>query len=132
MVFWRQVRGAISALKYYRGLPKLPSEFYVPSTRSADVLDFLRFVFGFQVCNIVVIVCMSFTCVHEDCPTFNNVFLFSRDPRMKSTYLSEGHFHPIISVVLKTGWFMMKDLVIKTMDRTSQSLHLKNKVERYD
>ncbi|CAA7410669.1 unnamed protein product [Spirodela intermedia] len=48
----REVRGAISSLKFHRGLPKLPSEFYVSSTRSADMLDFLRYVFGFQEDNV--------------------------------------------------------------------------------
>ncbi|MQL91246.1 hypothetical protein Taro_023861 [Colocasia esculenta] len=47
-----EVRAAISSLKYYRGLPKLPSEFSIPSTRSSDILDFLHCVFGFQKDNV--------------------------------------------------------------------------------
>uniref|UniRef100_A0A1D1Z005 1,3-beta-glucan synthase n=1 Tax=Anthurium amnicola TaxID=1678845 RepID=A0A1D1Z005_9ARAE len=47
-----EVRAAISSVKYYRGLPRLPSEFSVPSTRNADILDFLHFVFGFQKDNV--------------------------------------------------------------------------------
>ena len=64
IVSWCQVRAAISSLKYYRGLPKLPSDFRSSSTRRADLLDFLQFVFGFQVSNSVwpmwVCQCCSF------------------------------------------------------------------------
>ncbi|XP_071742690.1 callose synthase 9 [Rutidosis leptorrhynchoides] len=47
-----EVRAAISSLKYFRGLPKLPGNFPIPATRSADVLDFLHFTFGFQKGNV--------------------------------------------------------------------------------
>uniref|UniRef100_A0AAU6MUB7 1,3-beta-glucan synthase n=1 Tax=Paeonia lactiflora TaxID=35924 RepID=A0AAU6MUB7_PAELC len=47
-----EVRAAVSALKYFRGLPKLPEEFSVPATRDADMLDFLHYVFGFQKDNV--------------------------------------------------------------------------------
>ncbi|XP_024994756.1 callose synthase 9 isoform X3 [Cynara cardunculus var. scolymus] len=47
-----EVRAAISSLKYYRGLPKLPANFPIPATRSADILDFLHYVFGFQKGNV--------------------------------------------------------------------------------
>lgn len=43
-----EVRAAISALKYFRGLPKLPTDFSIPVTRKADMLDFLHYIFGFQ------------------------------------------------------------------------------------
>lgn len=43
-----EVRAAISALKYSRGLPKLPTDFSIPATRKADMLDFLHYIFGFQ------------------------------------------------------------------------------------
>ncbi|KAJ4980192.1 hypothetical protein NE237_010972 [Protea cynaroides] len=49
-----EVQAAKSALRYFRGLPKLPGDFSVPATRNADMLDYLQFVFGFQkdnVCN---------------------------------------------------------------------------------
>ncbi|KAJ0974544.1 hypothetical protein J5N97_016509, partial [Dioscorea zingiberensis] len=49
-----EVIAAVEALKYFRGLPKLPGNFLLPATRSADMLDFLQCVFGFQndnVCN---------------------------------------------------------------------------------
>jgi callose synthase len=45
-----QVRAAVSALKYFTGLPTLPSDFSIPATRDADMLDFLHYIFGFQVC----------------------------------------------------------------------------------
>ncbi|XP_078446407.1 callose synthase 9-like [Wolffia australiana] len=48
IAFLPEVRAAISSLNYYPGLPRLPSEFHVQSTRKADLLDFLQFVFGFQ------------------------------------------------------------------------------------
>ncbi|XP_010257473.1 PREDICTED: callose synthase 9 [Nelumbo nucifera] len=43
-----EVQAAVSALRYFRGLPKLPGDFSIPSTRSADIFDFLQYVFGFQ------------------------------------------------------------------------------------
>ncbi|CAK9328067.1 unnamed protein product [Citrullus colocynthis] len=47
-----EVQAAVSALKYFSGLPKLPAEFSIPETRSPDMLDFLQFVFGFQKDNV--------------------------------------------------------------------------------
>uniref|UniRef100_A0A2P2MBM2 1,3-beta-glucan synthase component FKS1-like domain-containing protein n=1 Tax=Rhizophora mucronata TaxID=61149 RepID=A0A2P2MBM2_RHIMU len=47
-----EVQAAVSALKYFHGLPNLPEDFPVPATRSADMLDFLQFVFGFQKDNV--------------------------------------------------------------------------------
>lgn len=49
-----EVRAAVSALKYFGGLPKLPGNFPIPASRNADMFDFLHYVFGFQkdnVCN---------------------------------------------------------------------------------
>ncbi|KAL4186370.1 hypothetical protein AMTRI_Chr09g13760 [Amborella trichopoda] len=46
-----EVRAAVSALNF-RGLPKLPGDVAVPPQRNADVLDFLQYVFGFQVDNV--------------------------------------------------------------------------------
>lgn len=45
-----QVQAAVAALKYFPGLPKLPADFPIPATRNADMLDFLHYIFGFQVC----------------------------------------------------------------------------------
>ncbi|PWA86760.1 glucan synthase-like 10 [Artemisia annua] len=47
-----EVRAAVASLKYFRGLPKLPGTFPIPATRSADVLDFLHYIFGFQKGNV--------------------------------------------------------------------------------
>lgn len=44
-----QVQAAISAVKYFRGLPKLPDNFPIPASRNGDIFDFLHYVFGFQV-----------------------------------------------------------------------------------
>ncbi|CDY34913.1 BnaA01g32440D [Brassica napus] len=43
-----EVQAAVTALKYFPGLPKLPAEFPLPATRNADMLDFLHYIFGFQ------------------------------------------------------------------------------------
>ncbi|OVA03159.1 Glycosyl transferase [Macleaya cordata] len=54
IVSFPEVQAAVSALRYFRGLPKLPEDFSVPATRNADMLDFLLYIFGFQkdnVCN---------------------------------------------------------------------------------
>ncbi|KAF5735736.1 hypothetical protein HS088_TW15G01252 [Tripterygium wilfordii] len=47
-----EVHAAVSSLKYNRGLPKLPSDFPIPASRDADMLDFLQYVFGFQKDNV--------------------------------------------------------------------------------
>ncbi|GMH24309.1 hypothetical protein Nepgr_026152 [Nepenthes gracilis] len=47
-----EVRAAVSALKYFRDLPKLPEDFEAPTTRNPDILDFLHYVFGFQKDNV--------------------------------------------------------------------------------
>jgi callose synthase len=52
IVHMLEVRAAVSALKYYRGLPKLPVDFPIPATRNADMLDFLHYIFGFQKDNV--------------------------------------------------------------------------------
>ncbi|XP_051120821.1 callose synthase 9 [Andrographis paniculata] len=52
LVSFPEVRGAISSLKYYRDLPKLPGSFSPPSSRSLDIFDFLQYTFGFQKDNI--------------------------------------------------------------------------------
>ncbi|TYH04582.1 hypothetical protein ES288_A08G018300v1 [Gossypium darwinii] len=52
IVSFPEVRAAVSALKHYRSLPKLPSDFSIPETRSPDLMDFLHYVFGFQKDNV--------------------------------------------------------------------------------
>ncbi|XP_055818991.1 callose synthase 9 [Solanum dulcamara] len=52
IVYFNEVRAAVSALKYFRGLPKLPGDFSLPSTRSIDLFDFLHYSFGFQQGNV--------------------------------------------------------------------------------
>ncbi|XP_017218249.1 callose synthase 9 isoform X1 [Daucus carota subsp. sativus] len=47
-----EVQAAISAVKYFRGLPKLPDNFPIPASRNADIFDFLHYVFGFQKDNV--------------------------------------------------------------------------------
>ncbi|KAE8037014.1 hypothetical protein FH972_009641 [Carpinus fangiana] len=47
-----EVRAAVSALKYFTALPTLPSDFSIPATRDADILDFLHYIFGFQKGNV--------------------------------------------------------------------------------
>ncbi|THU65685.1 hypothetical protein C4D60_Mb05t06240 [Musa balbisiana] len=52
IVNFPEVKAAISSLKCYTNLPKLPSDFPVPAARGADVLDLLQYVFGFQKDNV--------------------------------------------------------------------------------
>lgn len=47
-----EVKAAVSSLKYYRGLPKLPDDFSIPAARRPDMLDLLQYVFGFQKDNV--------------------------------------------------------------------------------
>lgn len=47
-----EVQAAVSAVKYFRGLPKLPDNFPIPASRNADIFDFLHYVFGFQKDNV--------------------------------------------------------------------------------
>lgn len=44
------MQAAVSALKYFIGLPELPGGYFISSTRDANMLDFLQYTFGFQVC----------------------------------------------------------------------------------
>ncbi|XP_054793933.1 callose synthase 9-like [Prosopis cineraria] len=47
-----EVQAAVSALKYFRGLPELPRSHPIPAARDADMLDFLQCIFGFQKDNV--------------------------------------------------------------------------------
>ncbi|XP_042059180.1 callose synthase 9-like [Salvia splendens] len=47
-----EVQAAVSSLKYFRGLPKLPGTFAPPPSRSLDIFDFLQYTFGFQKDNV--------------------------------------------------------------------------------
>ncbi|KAL9265167.1 Callose synthase 9-like protein [Drosera capensis] len=49
IVSFAEVRAAMSALRYFRDLPKLPGDFQVPAIRGPDMFDFLHYVFGFQI-----------------------------------------------------------------------------------
>ncbi|KNA05699.1 hypothetical protein SOVF_187870 [Spinacia oleracea] len=51
IVYFPEVRAAVSALKDVRGLPEVPADFVSP-VRGPDMLDFLHFVFGFQKDNV--------------------------------------------------------------------------------
>ncbi|XP_057776741.1 callose synthase 9 [Salvia miltiorrhiza] len=52
IVSFPEVQAAVSSLKYFRGLPKLPGTFSPPPSRSLDVFDFLHCTFGFQKDNV--------------------------------------------------------------------------------
>ncbi|XP_011037937.1 PREDICTED: callose synthase 9 [Populus euphratica] len=52
IVTFPEVRAAVTALKYFQGLPQLPDGFRIPATRSLDMLDFLHYIFGFQKDNV--------------------------------------------------------------------------------
>ncbi|XP_048235434.1 callose synthase 9 isoform X1 [Ricinus communis] len=52
IVAFPEVQAAVSALKYFPGLPKLPADFSIPAARHADMLDFLHYMFGFQKDNV--------------------------------------------------------------------------------
>ncbi|KAL5069020.1 hypothetical protein RYX36_019907 [Vicia faba] len=42
IAFFPEVQAAISALKYFNGLPELPRAYFIPPTRNANMLDFLQ------------------------------------------------------------------------------------------
>ncbi|CAI8597527.1 unnamed protein product [Vicia faba] len=52
IAFFPEVQAAISALKYFNGLPELPRAYFIPPTRNANMLDFLQYTFGFQKDNV--------------------------------------------------------------------------------
>ncbi|XP_077221579.1 glucan synthase-like 10 [Tasmannia lanceolata] len=52
ILFMPEVKAAMSALSYFRELPKLPGGFSIPPSRNADMLDFLQYIFGFQRDNV--------------------------------------------------------------------------------
>ncbi|KAH1115083.1 hypothetical protein J1N35_008461 [Gossypium stocksii] len=47
-VSFHEVRAVVSAFKHYTSLPKLPSDFSITKTMSPDLIDFLHYVFVFQ------------------------------------------------------------------------------------
>lgn len=52
IVFFPEVQAAVSALKYFSGLPELPRAYFISPTRNANMLDFLQYTFGFQKDNV--------------------------------------------------------------------------------
>ncbi|XP_057422591.1 callose synthase 9 [Lotus japonicus] len=52
IVSFPEVQAAVSALKYFIGLPELPGGYFISSTRDANMLDFLQYTFGFQKDNV--------------------------------------------------------------------------------
>ncbi|KAJ4724122.1 Callose synthase-like protein [Melia azedarach] len=52
IVSFSEVRAAVSAIKYFEGLPRLPEDFSIPASRDPDMLDFLHYIFGFQKDNV--------------------------------------------------------------------------------
>ncbi|PIN22751.1 1,3-beta-glucan synthase/callose synthase catalytic subunit [Handroanthus impetiginosus] len=52
IVSFPEVRAAVSSLKYYGDLPKLPGTFSAPASRSLDMFDLLQYTFGFQKDNV--------------------------------------------------------------------------------
>ncbi|XP_019428289.1 PREDICTED: callose synthase 9-like [Lupinus angustifolius] len=52
IVLFPEVQAAVSALKYFSGLPELPTGYFISPTRNPDILDFLQYTFGFQKDNV--------------------------------------------------------------------------------
>ncbi|CAL0316284.1 unnamed protein product [Lupinus luteus] len=52
IVSFPEVQAAVSALKYFNGLPELPRDYFISPTRNPDMLDFLQYTFGFQKDNV--------------------------------------------------------------------------------
>ncbi|KAE9618585.1 putative 1,3-beta-glucan synthase [Lupinus albus] len=52
IVLFPEVQAAVSALKYFSGLPELPTGYFISHTRNCDMLDFLQYTFGFQKDNV--------------------------------------------------------------------------------
>ncbi|CAL0300447.1 unnamed protein product [Lupinus luteus] len=52
IVLFPEVQAAVSALKYFSGLPELPTGYFISPTRNHDMLDFLQYTFGFQKDNV--------------------------------------------------------------------------------
>ncbi|XP_020235310.1 callose synthase 9 [Cajanus cajan] len=52
IVSFPEVQAAVSALKYFSGLPELPRGYFIPPTRNANMFDFLQCTFGFQKDNV--------------------------------------------------------------------------------
>ncbi|WJX21764.1 Callose synthase 9 [Trifolium repens] len=52
IVFFTEVQAAVSALKYFSALPKLPNAYFISPTRNANIFDFLQYTFGFQKDNV--------------------------------------------------------------------------------
>ncbi|KAL5196220.1 Callose synthase 9 [Glycine soja] len=52
IVYFPEVQAAVSALKYFNGLPELPRGYFLQPTRNANMFDFLQCTFGFQKDNV--------------------------------------------------------------------------------
>ncbi|KAK7343239.1 hypothetical protein VNO77_11833 [Canavalia gladiata] len=52
IVSFPEVQAAVSALKYFSGLPELPRGYFIPPSRNANMFDFLQYTFGFQKDNV--------------------------------------------------------------------------------
>ncbi|KAL2323845.1 hypothetical protein Fmac_022903 [Flemingia macrophylla] len=52
IVSFPEVQAAVSALKYFSGLPELPRGNFIPPTRNASMFDFLQYTFRFQKDNV--------------------------------------------------------------------------------
>ncbi|KAL5140393.1 Callose synthase 9 [Glycine soja] len=52
IVYFPEVQAAVSALKYFNGLPELPRGYFIQPTRNATMFDFLQCTFGFQKDNV--------------------------------------------------------------------------------
>ncbi|CAJ1977780.1 unnamed protein product [Sphenostylis stenocarpa] len=52
IVYLPEVQAAVSALKYFNGLPELPRGDFIPPSRNNNLFDFLQYTFGFQKDNV--------------------------------------------------------------------------------
>ncbi|KHN27106.1 Callose synthase 9 [Glycine soja] len=63
IVYFPEVQAAVSALKYFNGLPELPRGYFLQPTRNANMFDFLQCTFGFQSCGSAVNRITQMVCV---------------------------------------------------------------------
>ncbi|XP_061343058.1 callose synthase 9 [Gastrolobium bilobum] len=52
IISFPEVQAAVSALKYFSGMPQLPRDYFISPTRNPNMFDFLQYTFGFQKDNV--------------------------------------------------------------------------------
>lgn len=95
LLFYMQVKGAISAIRYTNQFPRLPKDVQISGRRELDMFDLLEYVFGFQVgvCNTFLAVLVILNAITLDWWSvgksfYRHLICFSSMPFSSNSYSS--------------------------------------------